>query len=272
MTLAIAWVGKRSDGREDLYFASDSRTRGGMIIDATPKIVVPVRGDCALCFAGDTAATYPLMLHIEQAISAHAPAKDRNLDLKELKSHLLRVCTDIVSSVKEKPLPLEPSDVQFIFGGYSWREKDFCVWTFYYEKKEKKFRARPTKNFHRRLFKAAFIGDWASIYRQFLVRALNQNENGPAVDREPLTILSCLLKKAKPDDTIGGAPQVVRVGSHMNTRPFCVKWGGQPRPYLFGRQLFEYENCDYWTIDPNTGKIEGPRHFRFDKGEDPEIL
>lgn len=130
MTLAIAWVGKRSDGREDLYFASDSRTRGGMVLDATPKIITPSRGDCALCFAGDTAATFPLMLHISAAISAHGPAQDRNLDLKELKGHLLKVCTDIMASVVDRLMPLEPADVQFIFGGYSWREKDFCLWTF----------------------------------------------------------------------------------------------------------------------------------------------
>lgn len=90
MTLSIAWLAKRSDGREDLYFASDSRTRGGAIIDTTPKIITLPRSDCAIAFAGDTAETYPLMLHISAAIDAHGPARDRNLDLKELKGHLLK--------------------------------------------------------------------------------------------------------------------------------------------------------------------------------------
>lgn len=230
MTLAIAWVGKRSDGREDLYFASDSRTRGGMVFDATPKILTPSRGDCAICFAGDTAATFPLMLHVSEAISGHGPAKDRNLDLKELKGHLLKVCTDIVASSVTPTEPIKPSDVQFIFGGYSWREKDFCIWTFYYEVTSGRFRARPSSGFHKRLKKAAFIGDWASRYCGDLVRELNQHAIGPPINREPLQILARTIKGAEVHDTIGGAPQVVRVGPHMNTRPFCVKWGEGQRP------------------------------------------
>lgn len=91
-----------------------------------------------------------------------------------------------------------------------------------------------------------------------------------AVNREPLGLLSTILKGAIAHDSIGGAPQIVRVGPRMNTRPFCVKWGDGNRPFLFGRQLFEYENCDYWTIDPDTGKIDAPRHFRFDKSPDSD--
>lgn len=264
MTLAIAWVGKRSDGREDLYFASDSRTRGGMVLDATPKIITPSRGDCAICFAGDTAATFPLMLHVSEAIAAHGPAQDRNLDLKELKGHLLKVCTDIMATVVDRPVPLIPSDVQFIFGGYSWREKDFCIWTFYYETKTKKFNARPSVAFHRRLDRAAFIGDWASRYRGELVRCLNLEPEGRPINREPLKFLAAQIRGAAAHDTIGGAPQVVRVGPHMKTRSFCVKWVDGERPFLFGRQLFDYENCDYWVIDPETGRINAPRHFQFD--------
>lgn len=51
----------------------------------------------------------------------------------------------------------------------------------------------------------------------------------------------------------------------MNTRPFCVKWEGQDT--LFGRVLFEYENTDYWSIDPYTGEFELPRKFGRRPGE-----
>src|SRR5437764_1103618 len=142
MTLALAWLAERSDRRQDLYFASDSRTRGGIVLDVTPKILTLPRSDCAICFAGDTAATFPLMLHISAAIAAHAPAQDRNLDLGELKGHLLKVCTDIMRTVPPKPVALHPSDVQFVFGGYSWRAKDFSLWTFYYDPQSKRFHAR----------------------------------------------------------------------------------------------------------------------------------
>ena len=55
------------------------------------------------------------------------------LSLKELKNHLLKVCTDIMGTVSDLPVPFCSRDAEFIFGGYSWREREFCVWTFYYE-------------------------------------------------------------------------------------------------------------------------------------------
>ncbi len=168
-------------------------------------------------------------------------------------------------SVTDTALPLTPSDAQFILGGYSWRKKDFCIWTFYYEQAAKAFKARPAKAFDTRLRKAAFIGDWATRFRARLSRELADSRTESPVNKEPLRLLGAFLKAAPPDSSIGGAPQVVRVGPHMNARPFCVRWGGDRTPFLFGRALFDYENCDYWTIDPETGKVEAPRHFKLDK-------
>src|SRR4051794_641972 len=133
MTLGIAWVATRSDGREDLYFASDSRTRGVWVQDFSPKILMLPRSDCAICFAGDTFATYPMMLQLWNAIAAHAPARERNMDIAELKGHMLRVFSDWAAAAKDIAMPLKPEDVQFMFGGYSWRRKRFRLWTVYYE-------------------------------------------------------------------------------------------------------------------------------------------
>lgn len=76
MTIGVAWVAKRRDGREHLYIASDSRVTGGQRLDACPKMLTLPRSDCALCFAGDTAAAFPLMIHIAYAIAAHEPARN----------------------------------------------------------------------------------------------------------------------------------------------------------------------------------------------------
>jgi hypothetical protein len=81
------------------------------------------------------------------------------------------------------------------------------------------------------------------------------------VSMEPLRILAEMLQKTALADTIGGAPQLVRIAPHMNTRPFCVLWGKENKPTLFGRQLFDYENCDYWIIDPFTGQASEPRNY-----------
>ena len=263
MTIAMAWVGTRRDGREYLWMASDSRTRGGFVMDSAPKLMPLSRSDSAICFAGDTAASYPLMMQISTAIAAHQPARERSLDLGSLKKHLLMVCSDTVARITDAPEPFRTEDAQFILGGYSWRSRSFELWTFQYQTAKKKFAARPARNFHPRLKKAAFIGDWANRARRDVVRCLSGGDaEAPAwpANLEPFQVLATLLRESGPDDTIGGPPQLLRVTAHMNTRPLCVNWGDQGVT-LFGRSLFDYENTDYWIIDPDTLQFEPPRKF-----------
>jgi|SRR5579862_9000012 len=260
MTIGIAWIGQRRDRRDHLYIATDSRTRGAYTFDSCPKILTLPRSDCALCFAGSTSETYPLMLQMAYAIAAHEPARDRSLDIVRVKDHLLRIFTDLVKDHKESVAPLARGDAQFLFAGYSWLSKDYRIWTIDYSDKGKEFAVREAKSFHPRLRKAAFIGDWSTRLRNALARDLGTSEGGPLY-LEPLTSLAGLIEKAGKNDTIGGPPQVIRISQHMNTRPLCVRWKNQDT--LFGRPLFHYENIDYWTIDPMTRKFQRPRNFGY---------
>lgn len=257
MTIGLAWVGTRPDGREHLYIASDSRVTGGQRLDACPKILTLPRSDCALCFAGDTASTYPLMIHLAYAIAAHEPARDRNLDVSRVTSHLLRLFTDLANRIKELPSPLSARDAQFIFAGYSWLKKAFRIWTIHYLEKEKRFAAREAVSFLPRLQKVAFIGDWSIRMRSTMAREFL--DAGPLVHLEPLRVLSDVLREARKTDTIGGPPQLVRITQHMTTRPLCVRWDDEDT--LFGRPLFTYENTDYWIVNPFTGRFQRPRKF-----------
>lgn len=258
MTIGMAWVGQRGDGHQHLYFASDSRVTGGQRFDACPKILTLDRSDCVLCFAGDTQSTYPLMIQIANAIAAHQPARDRSLDIGQLKGHILRVLNDLVGRVHDYVgLPLASGDAQFLFGGYSWRDKRFRLWTIDYLEIDKRFFVREATSFHERLSVAAFIGDKAKPVRSRLVTELSQGEG--RVYLEPLRVLATCLEEAGTSDSIGGAPQLVRVTEHMNTRSLCVRWKGEDT--LFGRALFDYENIDYWIVEPFTGKFYKPRKF-----------
>jgi hypothetical protein len=154
MTIGIAWVGRRKDGREHLYIAADSRTRGAYTFDSCPKILTLPRSDCALCFAGDTSDTYPLMVQMAYAIAAHEPSRDRSMDIARVKAHLLRLFTDLVRSLKTPVVPFKSDDAQFLFAGYSWLKKEFRIWTIQYLEKEKKFSARESHGFSPRLKKA----------------------------------------------------------------------------------------------------------------------
>ena len=267
MTIGIAWIGRRKDGRDHLYVASDSRTRGAYIFDACPKIVTLPRSDWALCFAGSTSDTYPLMLQMANAIAAHEPARDRSLDIGRVKQHLLRIFTDLVKHLKGAVVPFDSADAQFLFAGYSWLAKDYRIWTINYSDKRRIFSAREALTFHPRLRKAAFIGDWGTRLRNKLAADLGQADGAPLY-LEPLTAISELISSAGPNDTIGGPPQVIRISQHMNTRPLCVRWNRKDT--LFGRQLFDYENIDYWTVDPYSRRFQRPRNFgnRFDEDFD----
>lgn len=260
MTIGIAWVGQyQRDDREHLYLAADSRTRGAYVFDACPKILTLPRSDCAICFAGVTSETYPLMVQLAYAIAAHEPARDRSMDISRVKDHLLRVFTDLIRTMKDAAAPFERDDAQFIFAGYSWMRQEFRIWTIYYSEKDKEFLAREAKSFHPRLPKVTFIGDWATPFRSRIAKYLAQSKETKRLYLEPLMHLSELLAAAKPTDSIGGPPQLIRITQHMNTRPLCVQWEGQDT--LLGRPLFEYENTDYWIVDPFTGRFYMPRKF-----------
>lgn len=259
MTIAAAWLARRPDGREHLYIAADSRVSGGQRLDACPKILTLPRSDCALCFAGDTAATYPLLIQMAYAISAHGPARERSLDISQVKAHLLRVFSDLVARITHAAQPFSPTDAEFLFAGYSWMAKEFRIWNIHYVEHDKRFAAREALSFHSRLPKAAFIGDWSKRVRGQLIRSL-QSGTG-RVYLEPLRVIAEQLRANKDDvaATIGGPPQLVRITQHMNTRPLCVRWNGEDT--LFGRPLFDYENTDYWVVDPFTAEFSRPRKF-----------
>jgi hypothetical protein len=266
MTVCMAWVAERKDGRRYLYFATDSRTRGGMVFDCCPKIFTLPRSDCAICFAGNAGATYPLMIQLANAISAHQPARERSLDIHTLKAHLLRVFSDLLGSIKDVSAPIEASDVQFMFGGYSWLHKRFALWTIYYIAREKRFHARPSESFHPLLSQIAFAGDRAKEARAAVATKLNNCAKGERPEHFeylPFAVLRDLLRAADTKSTIGGPPQLVRIAEHMNTRVMAVKWpaGTNKSITLLGRPLFEYENVDNWILDPDTFQVSRPRTF-----------
>lgn len=268
MTIGIAWVSKRNDGRRYLNFATDSRTRGGMVLDCSPKIFTLPRSDCAICFAGASAATYPLMIQLANAISAHQPARERSLDIHTLKPHVLRVFSDMVGSIEDAAAPIGKSDVQFMFGGYSWLQKDFALWTIYYRPQFKDFHARPCESFHPLLNRIAFVGDRAKEARSSLLKRLNDcadDVESSHIEYLPFTVLRDMLRKADLSSSIGGPPQLIRIAEHMNTRVIAVRWpGGQSEAVtLMGRRLFEYENIDSWVLDPDTLSISRSRSFGY---------
>ena len=95
-------------------------------------------------------------------------------------------------------------------------------------------------------------------------RLLTCEKNDQQVSEyEPFCVLRDMLRSADMSATIGGAPQIIRIGEHMNTRVMAVEWpADSERITLMGRELNDYENTDNWILHPDTLELK-PRSFGY---------
>jgi hypothetical protein len=268
MTLAIAWVRKLAGGGEELIIVADSRLGGGRRLDCCPKIMTLPRSDSVICFAGETEFAYPLMLQLYLAIDAHSPSKDRSMDIHEMMKHALKVFNSMRDSVHSYVEGMEIPETSFILGGYSWARKGFSIWLIHYKTKEMKFVCRPALKWIGNFEKIVFAGDWAKEGQTKLIKMLIERykltsfgSESKGFDLEPFEVLRDILRESKPEDSVGGSPQMVKVYQHMNARPIAVYWPNKESQNvsLLGRPLLAYENTDYWILDPDTLKTSHPR-------------
>lgn len=264
MTVAAAWF-RKVNNCEELLFISDSRLCGGHRWDECPKIFPMLRSDCAICFAGETDYSYPIMMQIYFSICEMDRIRSRAMDIQDLNGYVLKHINHLASSIYDAANDLEISDNQFLFGGYSWVEKKFKLWRYYYNKSEKEFQKDGKKhNFQQHFGNLSVIGDQAELLKAELKRILKEKygehyelyENN-GFDMEPFEAMRNILRHAKKEDTIGGAPQIMKVYQHMNTRPIGVYWPEKVKNdfknrTLMGRKMFDFENTDYWFLNPDS--------------------
>jgi hypothetical protein len=104
------------------------------------------RSDCAISFAGSTDDAYPLMLQLGLAIDSYAPSRRGSLDLSALRSHALKVFDSMAASLASDHKEQRTPNALFVFGGYSWVQKRFMIWTVRFNQGEESFEAIPAKN------------------------------------------------------------------------------------------------------------------------------
>lgn len=277
MTIAIAWT-RTIAGCEELVFVTDSRLSGdGLNFDASPKVVPLPRTDCAIAFAGYTGHAYPMMQQLSLAISSHAPLARRTMDLFSVRKHALKIFDAMAGQIRSSDRLSQPADVnpgaEFLFGGYSWIKKEFAFWHFRHSVTEKRFVARPAewlvhsdlagavvvrKVKHpregRRLGRILFAGDQAPLARRMLLERLNQVPETAELDWAPFEVVRDMLRDRARAETIGGAPQIVKVYQYMDSAPLGVLWpnAATGHVYLQGRQTLGYERTDRFVLDPDT--------------------
>jgi hypothetical protein len=157
-------------------------------------------------------------------------------------------------------------EVTFLFGGYDWWDKAFRLWRIDFDLKSASFIAneRIGSNALGGLGKIEIAGDpeWIEALRRN-IKALVQTRYGldmrqPPTARfnmEPFECIRDLLRGSLASNSIGGAPQAVKVYQYLNSTDVGIFWpqleGG--RLFLSGRPLLSYERAEIRSvIDPDS--------------------
>jgi hypothetical protein len=258
VTLGMGWVREVGQTRE-FVAAIDNRLSGGQAWDCCPKLLILPRSDCVLAFAGDTHDAYPLMLQIQNAINMYPKTRDRTIDIVHLKGHMSRVFRHMREFINNLPRGQEepsPLDVSFLFGGYSWRDKDFRFWKLRGD--EQRFVAEPPHHWgpEKNRLRIQFVGDQMVVVeaKKQLAKKMRQKGKLPDgnFDMEPFEVLRDLIRSNQ-FPSVGGAPQLIKVYEHMNVLPFGLYWPDRKsgKVAALGRPLMDYEISSWPVLDPD---------------------
>lgn len=254
MTIAAGWVRTLDNGAEELIFCSDSRLSNGKRFDHCQKTFRFARSDAIVCFAGRTDWAYPMIVAAINAADLHLPSQTRALGLSKFKSHVINILNQMQREVHNFVRGENVPDVTFLFGGYDWWAKCFRIWRIEFDEVTGQFRSdeRTGSNKFGNLGKIEIAGDpeWVDAMRGNL-KKLAQSRYGldmrqpetARFDLEPFEVIRDLLNNANANDSIGGAPQAVKIYQYLNSADVGIFWpqviGG--RLFLSGRPLLEYE-------------------------------
>jgi hypothetical protein len=261
MTLSMAWI-RNVGERSELLFASDSRLSGGSDWDCCPKILLLPRGDTLLAFAGATLDAYPLMLQFQNWVETHPRARDRWLDINDLKKRMRLMFNDMRLFITDLPrgqLIPDPLDCELILGGWSWKRQAFKMWRFRWVPVRRVFDFEPAGSGTKvgKDHPIVFAGTRPAVEdaRDRIIALLKARNrfHTPYFDMEPFEALRDIIRSRK-YDAVGGAPQLVKVYQHGNHQPYAVRW---PSPHdrnvtVLGRPLFPHEQTRLPVLDPDA--------------------
>jgi len=261
MTLCAAWIRHTPIGDQELIFATDSCLSAGERWEAGVKLFELPRKDCFICFAGETARAYPMILNLIHTIEASPALKKPQTDLLDIMRHVEGLFTDLVQAIDLSGLN-QPnyndarSTAQFILGGWRWQTSEFYVWRLAYDviAGEGKFVAN--RCFLDDSEPVCFIGDLSSdellqeIYREVGDSNINLN-------MQPLQLLIRKIRDISRETSgIRGAPQIGKVYRSGNSKLFGVMWqSSEGKPHFQSRPVLSIQNMVYQYFDPDTCEL-----------------
>ena len=262
MTLCAAWIRNGDDG-EELIIATDSRLTGGEEWDGGPKLFDLGRGDCLLCFTGDTMRAYPMMLHSAISIQHDAQLSNPRFDVHEVKDHLIDLFNDLCRQILNGPSGKTQEDLaaeaRFVFAGWSWREGHFNIWRLIFSKDAKGFVPEIVYEGVPGSKAFVYLGDKDKDDKEGLAEArlkVIREESGQPLEgnlgMEPAKVLIEMIRE-NAMQTIGGRLQLAKVYRSGQTEFFGVMWPSENGdPTFLGRRVNPYFAPRVRFIDPDT--------------------
>lgn len=259
MTLCTAWIRQEKDNQE-LVFATDSMlTGGGETWKHGIKLFELPRKDCLLCFAGETAKAYPLILNLISSIKFDQKVMNQHTDLRQVLDYLCGTFTELINSLEYE---INNDDynpytaAKFIFGGWNWKTQLLEFWEIYYGSEEKRFLYKGFDSENPRAY--LMIGDHLEEAEELFIEELSKNNKRiqGSYDMEPFLVLSRMARDNSNYRSIDGALQIAKVYQSGSTEFFGVMWPSVKGKYTFlGRKLNPYIKPQIRFIDPDLGII-----------------
>ena len=260
MTLCTAWLRRGpSDEGDELIVATDSMLTGGEKWSHGLKLFHIGRPDCLLCFAGDTARAYPLILHAANSARFNVTWADPRLDVYDVLDSLTGLFTELCSTIEETAEDIHAvrAGAEFLFVGWSWRHQHFGVWRLFYEKELEAFTSEALHADERRARLYTFIGDYTEAAEELLKDEMQEQGSlmSGALDMEPFLVLARMARDEDKYREIGGALQVAKIYRSGNSEFFGVMWPStvNGHPHVLGRPLDRFDAPPTRLLDPDSG-------------------
>ncbi len=273
MTLCVAWIRNEKKSQE-LVFATDSTLTGGEKWNHGIKLFELPRKDCLICFAGETNRAYPLILNLISTLKHDEKLQDSRLDIQEVLNRVESTFTDLVKSIFDKPSGDSSyigSEAKFIFGGWSWKQSRFRIWTLKYITEIESFVAKEETQEEERSRVCVFLGDpegnidkgendiasiAANKYQDLLTK---KGKFDGKLDMEPLEVLVG-MSRDRGIYYVDGALQIAKIYSSATNEFFGIKWPSEQGIYTFLGKKYEThtrprvkyydpDSCDITTDD-----------------------
>lgn len=253
MTLCTAWIRKTGDN-DELIFATDSCLSAGERWPTGIKLFDLPRKDALICFAGRTDRAYPLILNLISALQYNKEFQDKAKDVSDLALFVSDLFTQLVYLITEHSENADElrAEATFLFGGWSWKNKQFVLFNIFYQPIEKAFiyedclAGKKTHYF-------TFIGDYVDDAENMCYDEFSGKNSLKVLDMEPLKVLVAICRGDNTKyDYVRGPIQIAKVYQSGNSEMFGVMWPSRDgKPHFMGKEYKLFEKPEVRYIDPD---------------------